>query len=42
MFRLVKLDGYNQTETAAFLGVGIPNVKKHLDKAREHIRKYFS
>lgn len=42
VFRLVKLDGYSQTETAALLGTSIPNVKKHLDKAVEHIRKYIS
>jgi len=41
VFRLVKLEGYSLTETAAILGTSIPNVKKHLDKAVEHIKKYF-
>ena len=38
---LVKLEGYSLTETAAIIGTSIPNVKKHLDKAIEYIRKNF-
>lgn len=40
VFRLVKLEGYSLTETAAVIGTSIANVSKHLNKAVEHIRKY--
>lgn len=41
VLQLVWFDGYSLTETAKLIGTSIPNVKKHLDKAMEYIRKNF-
>ena len=39
VYRLVKLEGYTQTEAAALLGTSIPNINKHLKKALERIEE---
>lgn len=39
VYRLVRLEGYTQTEAAALLGTSIPNINKHLKKALEHIEE---
>lgn len=41
VIRMVKLEERTLTEVAAILGTSIPNVKKHLDKAIEHIRNNY-
>lgn len=41
VIRMVKLEERTLTEVAAILGTSIPNVKKHLDKAIEHIRNIY-
>lgn len=37
VYRLVKLEGFTQTEAAEILGTSIPNINKHLKKALERI-----
>ena len=39
VYRLVKLEGYTQTEAATLLGTSIPNINKHLKKALERIEE---
>lgn len=41
VLRMVKLEERTLTEVAAILGTSIPNVKKHLDKAIEHIKNNY-
>lgn len=41
VLRMVKLEDRTLTEVAAILGTSIPNVKKHLDKAIEHIKNNY-
>lgn len=41
VLRMVKLEERTLTEVAQLLGTSIPNVKKHLDKAVEHIKKNY-
>ena len=39
VYRLVRLEGYTQTEAADLLGTSIPNINKHLKKALERIEE---
>lgn len=39
VYRLVRLEGYTQTEAADLLGTSIPNINKHLKKAQERIEE---
>ena len=41
VLRMVKLEERTLTEVAQLVGTSIPNVKKHLDKAVEHIKKNY-
>ena len=41
VLRMVKLEERTLTEVAQILGTSIPNIKKHLDKAVEHIRNNY-
>ncbi|MEG2935543.1 MAG: sigma-70 family RNA polymerase sigma factor [Clostridium sp.] len=41
VLRLVKLEERTLTESEQILGTSIPNIKKHLDKALEHIRNNY-
>ena len=35
------MDGYSFTEIAKLMGTSVPNVTKHFEKAKDHIRKNF-
>lgn len=41
VLRMVKLEERTLTEVAQILGTSIPDVKKHLDKATQHIRNNY-
>ena len=41
MYQYHVIDGYSFTEIAKLMGTSVPNVTKHFEKVKEHIRKNF-